>query len=46
MPIVEGMRTGYFFGITGEILFPDWKTNGSGAKSTYRAAIEYGRFMT
>jgi hypothetical protein len=40
-PIVEGMREGNFFGTTGEILFHNWGIEGSGAKSTYTASIEY-----
>jgi hypothetical protein len=40
-PIVEGMRQGNFFGTTGEILFHNWGIEGSGAKSTYTASIEY-----
>jgi hypothetical protein len=40
-PIIEGMRQGNFFGTTGEILFHSWAIEGSGAKSTYTASIEY-----
>jgi hypothetical protein len=40
-PIVEGIHEGNFFGTTGEILFHDWGIEGSGAKSTYTASIEY-----
>jgi hypothetical protein len=40
-PIVEGIHEGNFFGTTGEILFHDWKIEGSGAKSVYTANIEY-----
>jgi hypothetical protein len=40
-PIVEGIRSGNFFGTTGEILFHNWGVEGSGAKATYNAAIEY-----
>jgi hypothetical protein len=40
-PVVEGLREGNFFGTTGEILFHDWKIEGSGAKSVYTANIEY-----
>ncbi len=40
-PIVEGMRAGNFFGTTGEILFHDWGIEGSGAKASYGANIEY-----
>ena len=40
-PIVEGLRAGNFFGTTGEILFHNWAIEGSGAKSTYTATIEY-----
>ena len=40
-PIIEGIRSGNFFGTTGEILFHNWGIEGSGAKSTYTATIEY-----
>lgn len=40
-PIVESLRAGDFFGTTGEILFHSWGIEGSGAKRTYRATIEY-----
>ena len=40
-PVVEGIRAGNFFGTTGEILFHKWGIEGSGAKSTYTASIEY-----
>jgi hypothetical protein len=40
-PVVEGLHEGNFFGTTGEILFHDWKIEGSGAKSVYTASIEY-----
>ncbi len=40
-PIVEGIRSGNFFGTTGEILFHNWGIEGSGAKSVYTASIEY-----
>ncbi len=40
-PIVEGIRAGNFFGTTGEILFHNWSIEGTGAKSTYNASIEY-----
>jgi hypothetical protein len=40
-PIVEGIRAGNFFGTTGEILFHNWSIEGTGAKSTYNATIEY-----
>ena len=40
-PVVEGIHNGNFFGTTGEILFHDWKIEGSGAKSVYTATIEY-----
>ena len=40
-PIVEGIRSGNFFGTTGEILFHDWRVAGVGANSTYSATIEY-----
>ncbi len=40
-PVVEGIRSGNFFGTTGEILFHKWGIEGSGAKSIYTASIEY-----
>jgi hypothetical protein len=40
-PIIEGIRAGNFFGTTGEILFHNWSIDGTGAKSTYNATIEY-----
>jgi hypothetical protein len=40
-PIIEGMRQGNFFGTTGEILFHNWSIEGTGAKRTYTASIEY-----
>ncbi|HEY4382097.1 MAG TPA: hypothetical protein VGN01_17240 [Acidobacteriaceae bacterium] len=40
-PVVEGIHSGNFFGTTGEILFHDWKIEGSGTKSVYMANIEY-----
>ena len=40
-PIVEGIRSGNFFGTTGEVLFHDWSVSGSGSKSCYHATIEY-----
>ena len=40
-PVVEGIRSGNFFGTTGEILFHKWGIQGSGAKSIYTASIEY-----
>jgi len=40
-PVVEGIRSGNFFGTTGEILFHNWGIEGSGAKSIYTATFEY-----
>jgi hypothetical protein len=40
-PVVEGIRSGNFFGTTGEILFHKWGIEGAGAKSIYTASIEY-----
>jgi hypothetical protein len=40
-PVVEGIRSGNFFGTTGEILFHKWGIEGAGAKSVYTASIEY-----
>ena len=36
-PVVEGIRSGNFFGTTGEILFHKWGIEGAGAKSVYTA---------
>jgi hypothetical protein len=35
------IRAGSFFGTTGEVLFHSWDVEGSGAKTTYNATIEY-----
>ena len=40
-PIVEGIRSGDFYGTTGEILFHNWGVQGSGAQSVYTASIEH-----
>ena len=40
-PIVDGLQAGNFFGTTGEVLFHSWGIEGSGAKSTYTASVEY-----
>ena len=40
-PIIEGLRTGSFFGTTGEVLFHNWRVDNKGAQSTYSASIEY-----
>ncbi len=40
-PIVEGIRTGNFFGTTGEVLFHNWGVQGSGARAVYTASVEY-----
>lgn len=40
-PVVEGLHKGRFFGTTGEILFHTWGIEGSGAKRTFTANIEY-----
>jgi hypothetical protein len=40
-PVVEGIRSGNFFGTTGEILFHKWGIEGSGTKSVYTATFEY-----
>jgi hypothetical protein len=40
-PIVEGIRSGNFYGTTGEILFHNWGIEGSGDKRMYSASIEY-----
>jgi hypothetical protein len=40
-PVVEGIRSGNFFGTTGEILFHNWGVEGAGAKAIYTASIEY-----
>jgi hypothetical protein len=40
-PVVEGIRSGNFFGTTGEILFHNWGIEGSGTNSVYTATFEY-----
>ncbi len=40
-PIIESLRKGDFYGTTGEVLFHDWAVEGSGAKRTYKATVEY-----
>jgi hypothetical protein len=40
-PVVEGVRTGNFFGTTGEVLFHSWGVEGTGTKALYRASVEY-----
>jgi hypothetical protein len=40
-PIVEGIRSGNFYGTSGEILFHNWGVEGAGDKRTYNASIEY-----
>ncbi|MGH9325512.1 MAG: hypothetical protein ACRD2B_02300 [Terriglobia bacterium] len=40
-PIIHSMRTGDFFGTTGEILFHSWGVKGAGAQKTYNATVEY-----
>ncbi|MGH9404366.1 MAG: hypothetical protein ACRD3D_00855 [Terriglobia bacterium] len=40
-PIIDALRTGSFFGTTGEILFQNWSIAGAGANRTYNASIEY-----
>jgi len=40
-PVVDALHEGNFFGTTGEILFHDWRVEGSGAKSVFTASIEY-----
>ena len=40
-PVTEGMRKGNFFGTTGEILFHNWAVQGTGAKRTFTAEVEY-----
>jgi len=40
-PIVEGIRSGSFFGTTGEILFHDWGIDGTGGNRVFNASIEY-----
>jgi hypothetical protein len=40
-PIVEGIRSGNFYGTSGEILFHKWGVEGAGDKRTYNASIEY-----
>ena len=44
-PVVEGIHNGNFFGTTGEILFHDWKIEGSGQRRsvayTGHVCLEY-----
>jgi hypothetical protein len=40
-PIIESLHKGNFYGTTGEVLFHDWAVEGSGAKRTYKATVEY-----
>jgi hypothetical protein len=40
-PVIHSLRTGNFFGTTGEILFHSWDVEGAGANSTYNASVEY-----
>jgi hypothetical protein len=40
-PIISTLRSGNFFGTTGEVLFHNWSVQGSGASSVYTASIEY-----
>jgi hypothetical protein len=40
-PVLEAIRRGEFYGTNGEVLFQDWGVQGTGAKSVYKARIEY-----
>jgi hypothetical protein len=40
-PVLEALHTGNFYGTTGEVLFHNWGVEGSGAKRTYTANIEW-----
>lgn len=40
-PILQSMRAGNFFVTSGEVLFRNWGIEGSGAKRTYTAEIEW-----
>ena len=40
-PIIDALRSGNFFGTTGEVLFHNWGVEGTGAKRVYTANIEY-----
>jgi hypothetical protein len=40
-PIINAMRAGDFFVTSGEVLLRDWKIEGSGARRTYTADVEW-----
>ena len=40
-PVVDALRAGDFFVTTGEVLFRAWALEGSGAKRTYSAEVEW-----
>jgi hypothetical protein len=40
-PVVEALHHGNFFGTTGEVLFHDWRIEGSGPNRIFTASIEY-----
>ena len=40
-PVVDALRSGNFYGTTGEVLFHDYGVSGSGAQSVYTAEVEW-----
>jgi hypothetical protein len=40
-PVVDALRAGDYFVTTGEVLFRNWGVEGSGAKRTYMADVEW-----
>jgi hypothetical protein len=40
-PVVDTLRAGNYFLTSGEVLFRDWSIEGSGAKRTYSAEVEW-----
>lgn len=40
-PVVEALRSGNFYGATGEVLFHNYGVSGSGAQSVYSAEVEW-----
>jgi hypothetical protein len=39
--LVSALQKGQFFGATGEVLFHSWGVEGTGARRTYTASVEY-----
>ena len=40
-PVVDALRSGNFYGTTGEVLFHSYGVSGSGAQSVYTAEVEW-----